>query len=44
MNKFLIYNARAFTISALMMGAGYCLGGHIGLGIALVLILLMQLG
>ena len=36
-------NAKAFFIMGLLLSAGYCLGGSIGLGIALLVVAAIQM-
>jgi len=43
MTKVQAHNLKAALIIFLVCGAGYCLGGRIGLGIGLILTLLMQI-
>lgn len=42
MSKLMAHNLRALLIVSLLFGIGYCFGGKIGIGIALVVILIMQ--
>ncbi len=43
MKKFIKMNAKALLINFLIISIGYCFGHRIGVGIALVLVLLMQI-
>lgn len=43
MNKLLAYNLRVLLIVSLLLSIGYCFGGKIGIGIALVIVLIAQL-